>query len=216
MLIDLQNAADQHGLTIRNVIHCGAHHGEEVDDYRRHGAEHIILVEPQPKCLKLLRKRFREDDRVQIVACAAGPHEADGTSATMYVERKNKGQSSSLLKPLKHLADYPKIKFRKRIDVPVRSLDAIMSDRPDRQQFNFISLDVQGFELEVLRGATETLEHIDAILTEINREEMYEGCPMAEDLDGFLTPYGFNRVDTNWSGGGWGDALYIKSSSTPK
>jgi FkbM family methyltransferase len=97
MLIDLATAIEQHSLQIGDVIHCGAHHGEEVLDYRSHGATRIVLIEPQPKCVRKLRSRFRKDPNISIVSCAAGPHEADGTTATMYVERKNKGQSSSLL-----------------------------------------------------------------------------------------------------------------------
>jgi FkbM family methyltransferase len=210
MLIDLATAMEQHSLQIGDVIHCGAHHGEEVLDYRRHGATRIVLIEPQPKCVRKLRSLFRKDPDISIVSCAAGPHEADGTTATMYVERKNKGQSSSLLKPLKHLTQYPKITFKRRIEVAVRSLDSIMKSIQNREHFNFLSLDVQGFELEVLKGATATIDHLDAILMEVNRDELYEGCAMVDEVDTFLNKAGLRRVETNWAGGSWGDGLYVR------
>jgi len=72
-------------------------------------------------------------------------------------------------------------------------------------------MDTQGYELEVLKGATDTLELIDYIFTEISNTELYKGTALIEDLDEFLTPRGFKRVETNWQGTGtWGDAFYIR------
>ena len=44
---------------------------------------------------------------------------------------------------------------------------------------------------------------------------MYENCPMVEDLDLFLTGFGFIRKETGWWNNSemWGDALYIKEST---
>jgi hypothetical protein len=80
-----------------------------------------------------------------------------------------------------------------------------------QQGFNFLNIDVQGFELEVLRGAAETLNYVDYILTEVNREELYEDCVLVEELDEFLDAYGFVREETSWGGGSWGDAFYVKN-----
>jgi hypothetical protein len=71
-------------------------------------------------------------------------------------------------------------------------------------------MDVQGYELEVLKGASKFLSHIQFIYCEVNRAEVYEGCPMIEEIDQFLGEYNFERVDTNWAGDTWGDALYVK------
>ena len=77
-------------------------------------------------------------------------------------------------------------------------------------QCNFINIDVQGYELEVFKGATNTLKHIDYIMSEVNTDEVYEGCVLIDELDEFLVTFGFNRVETNMAGGLWGDAFYIK------
>ena len=37
-----------------------------------------------------------------------------------------------------------------------------------------INMDVQGYELEVLKGATKTLEQVDYVYCEVNRDEVYE------------------------------------------
>ena len=47
-------------------------------------------------------------------------------------------------------------------------------------------------------------------MTEVNRDVVYKGCPMVEELDEYLKVYGFERFETFWAGGTWGDAFYIK------
>jgi hypothetical protein len=69
-------------------------------------------------------------------------------------------------------------------------------------------MDVQGYELEVLKGSENTLKGIDYIYTEVNRDELYENNAFIEEIDNFLDNY--TRVATDWSGNTWGDALYIK------
>jgi len=126
----------------------------------------------------------------------------------MNVEQANQGMSNSLLKPIKHLDQYPSIQFTTTEEVEVRPLDEITSHLLTRG--NLLVMDVQGFELEVLKGATQTLNQIDYIYTEVNRDEVYENCARVEQLDEFLTD--FSRVETSWAGGSWGDSWYIRKS----
>ena len=74
-------------------------------------------------------------------------------------------------------------------------------------------MDVQGYELEVLKGSVETLKHVDYLMCEVNRAEVYEDCCMVNEIDSFLLPYGLERVETTWDGHTWGDAFYAKKSS---
>ena len=78
-------------------------------------------------------------------------------------------------------------------------------------KYNFLNIDVQGYELEVLKGATKTLENIDAMILEVNRDEVYENCPLIEDIDNFVGDIGFSRVAEMWQSVSWGDALYARN-----
>jgi hypothetical protein len=91
--------------------------------------------------------------------------------------------------------------------VNITKLDTFIEDRG---KYNFINIDVQGYELEVFKGGSEYLNHIDYVMTEVNRDEVYKGCPRIEELDEYLGTYGFERVESTWDGGTWGDALYVK------
>ena len=112
-----------------------------------------------------------------------------------------------------HLDQYPNIRFEEEIDVDVITLDGYFEDSQlDSSDYNMINIDVQGYELEVFKGANSTLKNVDYIMTEINRAEVYEGCAKHNELDEYLGSYGFKRVATNWAGWTWGDAFYVKET----
>jgi hypothetical protein len=59
-------------------------------------------------------------------------------------------------------------------------------------------MDVQGYEGEVIKGATETLKHIDYIYSEVNRGQTYAGNMEIDEFDELLKD--FKRVETKWAG----------------
>ena len=204
MLVDLNKLISDFDLDIRGVLHIGAHYGEESSIYDSIGVKDAIFFEPLIECFKICKENISKFN-YEAVNTALGP---DSSSVKMYTETRNQGQSSSVLKPKLHVSQYPDIVFDGTEEVDMTTLDEYMKDRDNL--YNLINIDVQGYELEVLRGATKTLEDIDYVYTEVNNQELYENCAMVEDLDYFLDDFGFKRVFTYWAGGSWGDALYIK------
>lgn len=87
---------------------------------------------------------------------------------------------------------------------------------------DFIELDVQGGELEVLTGAARTLEGAVGIQAEVEFAPMYVGQPLFADIDAFLRVRGFqlfdlSRYHVRRSGGTptrgqllWGHAVYLR------
>jgi FkbM family methyltransferase len=202
MLLKLEKLIAKYGMKITGVIQAGAHWGEEVDLLLSVTDGELHLFEPCEDSYEKLLSKSWDFDRIYTHNFALG---ASCTEAYLNVETKNNGQSNSILKPKQHLLYYPDIEFK---DVE-RAL-MIMLDNVALTNCNFLMLDVQGYEHEVLKGATETLKHIDYIYTEVNREELYENCAMVEDLDNYLTD--FRRVETKWKRKGFGDALYIRKT----
>ena len=116
-------------------------------------------------------------------------------------------ESSSILKPKLHLELYPDITFDNTEEVEIKKLDDY-----NYSNYNFMNMDVQGYELEVLKGAVKTLNQIDYVYCEVNRGEVYENNAMIGEIDEYLGKYKFERVETHWPEEWfqWGDAVYIK------
>jgi FkbM family methyltransferase len=58
-------------------------------------------------------------------------------------------------------------------------------------EYNFLKIDVQGYELEVLRGATKSLQAFEAVLLEVAIIEINEGAPLLHDVTAFMAERGF-------------------------
>jgi FkbM family methyltransferase len=202
MLISLDKIVKDFNSEIRGVIHIGAHYGQECDSYLEQGIKNLMFFEPIAANYKKLLANLPKGGNIKTFNNALGNY--TGTKV-MYVETDNDGQSCSLLAPGTHLSLYPNIKFDKSEVVWVDKLDQIPFDRG---LYNMINIDVQGYELEVFRGAANTLRNIDIVYTEINTEAVYKGCPLIADIDAFLRTYGMERIMTHFPCRAWGDAYY--------
>ena len=56
----------------------------------------------------------------------------------------------------------------------------------------------------------DQLNKIQLAIIEVNRDEVYESCPMIEDIDLYLEGFGFERLAVEWQSESWGDAIYVK------
>jgi FkbM family methyltransferase len=80
----------------------------------------------------------------------------------------------------------------KRI-VPVRTLDSFIDEVKFRAPV-LLKADVQGFELEVLKGAARCIEMTEAMLLEVSFRRIYDG-PLANDVITKATNLGFRIYD---------------------
>jgi hypothetical protein len=103
--------------------------------------------------------------------------------------------SSSLL-PMeeRHKELWPKTVNAKKISVPLDTLDNVAARLAARGPV-FIKLDVQGFELHVLRGATRTLQDVAVVMTEVLFENLYTGQADFRTLANFLAEHGFRFLE---------------------
>ena len=222
MLIQLKDILVKYGLSPKGVIHVGAHWAEEHEDYLKCGLEKFVYVEPCEAAFKKMLMKFGAelisfegiygmcceffDKNVTLVNIACGSSEF---GSVMYVSNDNQGQSNSLLKPKLHLEQHPEVVFNDAEAVKVMPLD----NAPFlKGWYDMLVMDVQGYEGNVLKGATQTLKHINIIYTEVNRGQTYAGNMEIEEMDELLKGHGFERVETYWPSPNWtwGDAVYIK------
>ncbi len=99
-----------------------------------------VLIEPQPA----LAERLRAERKAKVFAVACSAPENAGRTMPLHVA----GPLSSLDRARMAPGASPETV----IEVPVRTLDSVLGEAGCPPGFDFLSIDVEGHEIEVLRG----------------------------------------------------------------
>ena len=207
-MLDIAALLRTHGVTPRGVIHVGAHQAGELEDYLRMGFSKILYVEANPALIPGLRAKAQPHGGKVIIVHAA----ASDTDGTVRLRVTSMDQSSSILPLAKHKDIYPSIREVSQVEVRGRRLDTLLAEEGLRpEDFNFLNLDIQGAELMALRGAPRLLAGIEALNTEVNLQELYQGAGLLDEIEKFMARLGFGRAAmvTPWHPS-WGDAFYVR------
>ena len=174
-------------LKIEVIIDGGANRGQWTKRLRDQIKDHkVISFEPVVENFQYLVKELSSDVNWSGMNCALG--EAEGSSTINL--SNNMSMSASLKEPLKHVDVYPTVKFENSEVIHVKRLDEF-------DFFNgpgpfFLKLDVQGFELEALKGATGILNKVALIEVETSFREMYRGEVLHTQLVSWMEERGFS------------------------
>ncbi len=191
---------------IKGVLHIGAHYGEEEPLFTRMHVANQIFFEPSPDIFDVLSK-----STYPAYQLALGN---ENKQMTMHLDSSG-GWSSSILEPHLVHKHYPGIKFDKDVEVNVRRLDDLIIDGLfDPSPFNFMLIDVQSYELEVLKGAEKFInKYVDYIYCEINNIRLYKNGCLFEEITSFLESCNFYLVEAApFNEHGWSDALYARKN----
>jgi len=174
-------------LAPRTVIDVGANRGQfALDALMAVPGVSVISFEP----LATAADRFRQvlGHRPDVVLHQLALSDHVGT-AELHVARAD--DSSSLL-PIGQLQQsyFPSSELSHVTTVEMSTLDTVLGGRELARRV-LLKLDVQGAELDVLRGATAVLHQIDWVYLEVSFVELYDGQPLAAEIDEWLRSRGF-------------------------
>jgi FkbM family methyltransferase len=146
----------------------------------------IIAFEPLREAADVFERVFRSDARVTLHRLALGSN-----ASTVQIHISARRDSSSLLGiAALQTAMFPGTDEVGVRDVSVKRLDEIINtDQIARPAL--LKIDVQGFELEVLSGATALLGSFDMIYCECSFVELYRMQPLAHTIISMLSHNGF-------------------------
>jgi FkbM family methyltransferase len=130
------------------VFDIGANVGDRTAGYRRLDAR-VVAVEPQSECVATLRRRFADDGDVTVVAAGLGA--APGTAEIAICSDAPVLSTMSTAWQEGRFADYT---WDRTETVAVRTLDELLAEHGTPA---FCKIDVEGFEVEVLRGLSRPL-----------------------------------------------------------
>jgi FkbM family methyltransferase len=156
------------------AIDVGAHIGDYTYSLCRHVAPggRVISIEPIPELARMLQRATRHLQLpVTVVNCALSAKEGEAELFIPIEAGRRKTGFATL---------EPRGNGGKSYRVPLRRLDEVCKDVTGR--ISFIKIDVEGHELSVLQGGTETLRrHRPNLLIEI--EQRHSSIPIGQTLD---------------------------------
>ena len=183
-------------LPIDLVLDVGANTGQFVHQCRAAGYKgEIISFEPSAAAHASLL-RSAEPDPLWTIADRMALGSKTGE---IEINIAANSYSSSILPMLdSHLAAAPNSAYLQKEKVPLHRLDDILADlhpptAPGR--YIFLKLDVQGYESQVLAGATQLLNHILAVQLEMSLLPLYEGETLMPQMHAAMTAKGFDLWD---------------------
>jgi FkbM family methyltransferase len=183
-----------HQLFSRFEINCVVDVGASVGDFavllRHNGFDgHIASFEPVKASYDQLAHRAATDHRWTAHHIALGSY--DGESE---INVARGSFFSSFLMPNEYSRGEsgPEAEVLYRESVDVRRLDGLFEGLfPVARPCVYLKLDTQGWDLEVLAGAQDSLAHIPALQTEVSMQAIYEGMPSFADSLAVLDRYGY-------------------------
>lgn len=197
-----------------SVIDCGARGGSEVLKWSAL-VDHLILYgfEPdQAECERLnLSAQTREFQHFYYPICLAQTNEK---KRNFFIAKSM--ESSSLYKPNESQISRWKTYNRnqggitpvdnyvgtdKVVEIPTTTLDT-WADINNIKEVDFIKLDVQGAELEILKGADKLLKTVLGLETEVEFIPLYADQPLFADIDIFLRKQDFTFFQFHFPHGG--------------
>ena len=172
---------------INVIIDVGANEGQFVTKVRRLGYDGLIVsFEPDPRSFSVLSSRNAGDRRWRGISVALGNTEAD-----LVLHQTHDSVLSSLLTPLRTQ------NLKSDVQVHVQRLDQLFDQLVSSTYAPRVLLktDTQGFDLEVLKGASSSLPRIHGILAEISVLPIYKDSPHFEQALVAYREAGFDLVD---------------------
>jgi FkbM family methyltransferase len=175
------------------ALDVGANIGQWASSVRKSGfAGEIISFEPDPRALTELRAKFAGDSNWKLFETAIG-HET--SELILFQFPKMAEGMSSLKRPVAKTALGQTISSPSdqilEIPVQVRRLDDLLSELNLDDVVTHLKIDVQGFELEVLRGAANILQKCAVVEIEMPFVSAYEDATHFLEISKFLIEQGF-------------------------
>lgn len=165
----------------KTIVDIGANVGQFALFARgRYPKAAIFSFEPLEDCWTIFSSIFGGDQHIQLFRCGVGPADA---KAAINVTKEN--DSSSLLTPATTQVEVFGTEVSAKKTVELRRLASVLSGEQLATPA-LLKIDVQGFELDVLRGSEELLDRFDTIYVEASYVELYQEQAHAGDVIEYL------------------------------
>jgi FkbM family methyltransferase len=187
----LEHASVKFGSEFYTVLDVGASRGQfALFALTRFPNAQLVCFEPLPESYATLRKVMTSKNaKLHNVALGSSRSET-----MMHVSTKD--DSSSLLAiGAQQVTTFPGTHEDRTTKVTVDVLNTYLDN--DLPRPCLLKIDVQGFELEVLKGAGDGLARVDEVLVEASFVELYTGQALADEVIRYLADRDLRLVDVH-------------------
>jgi FkbM family methyltransferase len=176
----------------------GSHVGNRIRAWRRLGAR-VVAIEPQPDFLALLRLLYGRDPGVAIEDCGVASAPGDGTLLVSSRHPTVSTCSADWTRDVRADPRFAAVRWDVQLPVRLRTLDELIARHGEPR---FCKIDVEGFELDVLRGLGRPLRALSFEYIPIAIERAVDCIARLGELGDYR--YRFSRVETmRWACDGW-------------
>jgi FkbM family methyltransferase len=180
------------------ILDAGAFDGADTVILKKLWPKSIIhAFEPHPTIYLELAKKA--DPLNNLHTYKLGLDKRDGT-ATFYESTRDNlpYQSGSLIAPKEHLIYAPQVLFKNKIDISVVTIDS-WAKTHHVDHVDFMWLDLQGSELDVMKAAPSIMKTVKAIMLEVEFVEAYKDQPLYLEIRHWLEDQGFELIATDFA-----------------
>jgi FkbM family methyltransferase len=172
------------------ILDIGANRGQTIDMMRRaFVGPTIIAFEPNPDLFPELQRRYGSLATIENTAVGSAVAQLD------FHVSKNSELSSLLNASAAVENPFSATPVQKTISVPVTTVDCYLAHK-NINHIDILKSDTQGFDLEVLRGASATLSRgaVDTVLIEVLFFSLYQDQGTFGDIEQFLKQKGYGLI----------------------
>jgi FkbM family methyltransferase len=174
------------------VFDVGANVGDFTECVLAHQPWAVVhAFEPLPDVYKTLCARFKDYPGIYCRNVALGGEAGEAAiNVSNFHEASSFLENGQLLDEKVYGIDFT---VREVVAVPVETVAKYVSAR-GLGNIKLLKLDVQGYELEVLKGAEPVFNRVEYIYVEAQFQELYKGGPLYSDIFEFLNQRGFDLL----------------------
>jgi FkbM family methyltransferase len=176
-------------------LDCGANIGFVSYQFHKRFKDAIVYsFEPNPDVfIKLQSNLMKEDFSIKKFNVGIG----SGPDSMVFYKNNNTGTSSFMLPNSFHQAHMAR--RYSTLEVPIVSIESFCAEH-SIDQIGIVKLDIEGFEVEALKGCKNLLKEsrIDFLYIEASLVPSYEGQPLIEDVITYMRQ--FNYIPYNFYG----------------
>ena len=168
------------------VYDVGANRGQFAWAARFFTKAQIVAFEPLSSAFSSLQFVAQELGGIEVINAAVGQEEG---TATINISAADDSSSIREILPLQEQL-YPGTERIAEESINVITLKSVLEGRQMTGK-SLLKIDVQGYELEVLKGAGSHLERFSAIYLEASFVRLYEGQALFWEVSDYLRSCGF-------------------------